>query len=123
MLILKYMDKRKLLLLKYLLINCSDGYKVLDTTIVMNAIKKYKNNYDNFEKDIDFLKQMNYIDLKYIDENSLCLSIMDNSRIFQENLKVNRSFKKEYLLLMVLTMILSGIMAFLGGFLANIILG
>lgn len=123
MLILKYMDKRKLLLLKYLLNNCNDGYKVLDTTKVMIAIKKYKNNYENFEKDIDYLKQMNYIDLKYIDENSLCLSIMDNSRIFQENLKVNRSSKKEYFLIMILTMILSGIMAFLGSFLANIILG
>ena len=117
------MDKRKLLLLKFLLNNCGEGYKVLDTTKIMDVFKKYKNNYSSLERDVDYLKQMNYIDLKYIDEQSLCLAIKDNSRILQENLKVNRSSKKEYLLLMILTMLLSGMMAFIGGFLAKIILG
>ena len=123
MLIFKCMDKRKLLLLKFLLNNCGEGYKVLDTTKIMDVFKKYKNNYSSLERDVDYLKQMNYIDLKYIDEQSLCLAIKDNSRILQENLKVNRSSKKEYLLLMILTMLLSGMMAFMGGFLAKIILG
>jgi len=112
------MDKRKLLLLKYLLNHCDEGYKVLDTQKVIQAIKKYKGNYQNFEEDIEFLKSRKYIDLKYIDENNLCLAVMDNSRILQENIKMESSSKKIYLRLSLITMLISGISAFCGAFLA-----
>ena len=115
------MDKRKLLLLKYLLNNCSDGYKVLDTHKLMSSIKKYKQNYKLLEEDINYLKSRKYLDLKYIDENNLCLSVLDNSRILQENLKMDSSTKKEILGITMLTMFISGAMAFLGAFLAIIL--
>lgn len=115
------MDKRKLLLLKYLLNNCSDGYKVIDTKKILSEIKKYKDNYQLLEEDIYYLKSRKYLDLKYIDENNLCLSVLDNSRILQENLKMDSATKKEYLNVTILTMLLSGIMAFLGAFLAIIL--
>ena len=115
------MEKRKLLLLKYLLNNCSDGYKVLDTSKVLLHLKKYKGNYELFEKDIDYLKRLNYIDLKYIDKMNLCLSIKDNSRILQENLKVEKGSKRQFLILMIVSMLISGIMSFIGAFLAVLI--
>ena len=116
------MDKRKLLLLKYLLNNCTDGYKILDTPKVMQFIKKYKQDYAMFEEDILYLKSRKYIDLKYIDQNNLCLSILDNTRVLQENLKIDSSTKKVYIRFTLLTMFLSGMMAFLGAFLAIILL-
>lgn len=116
------MDKRKLLLLKYLLENCIDGYKVLSTTQVLKCLKKYKNDFVVFEKDVEFLAQRKYIDLKYIDEDNLCVAIMDNSRILQENIKIERGNKKEMRTFLLFTSILSGIMAFIGSFLAIIIL-
>ena len=115
------MDKRKLLLLKHLLNNCSDGYKVLDTQKVIQSLKKYKGSYQLFEKDIEYLKQMNYIDLQYIDDINFCLTIKDNSRILQENLKIERGSKRQFLIMLVMSMITSGIMAFFGAFLATII--
>lgn len=116
------MDKRKLLLLKYLLDNCSDGYKVLDTQKVIQLLKKYKGSFQLFEKDIEYLKQMNYIDLKYIDDINFCLTIKDNSRILQENLKVERGSRRQFLFMMLATMLSSGIMAFLGAFFAILII-
>lgn len=116
------MDKRKLLLLKYLLNNCSEGYKVIDTQKILVSIKKYKKNYEMLLQDIEYLKQMQYIDLKYMDEMNLCLSIKDNSRIFQENLKVEKSSTRHMQLYLILTMIASGIMSFIGAFLAILLL-
>lgn len=117
------MEKRKLLLLKYLLNNCSDGYKILDTQKIMTKIKKYKNNYELFESDVYFLKQRKYIDLKYVDENNVCLAIMDNSHILQENLKMENGTKKEMRFMLILSMLLCGVMAFVGSFLATLLLG
>ena len=115
------MDKRKLTLLKYLLDNCSDGYKVVDTKKLLTTIKKYKNNYESLEKDIKYLQQMQYIDLKYMDNLNLCLCTKDNSRILQENLKIENGSKKQVLLNLILTIFISGVMSFVGAFLAIII--
>lgn len=112
------MDKRKLLLLKFLLNNCNEGYKVIETSKFYSAIKKYKGNFAWLESDIDYLKRYKYIDLKYIDDNNVCLSIMDNSRILQENIKVERNLAKQMKLYMVITMIVSGLLSFVGAFVA-----
>ncbi|MBE5738207.1 MAG: hypothetical protein E7354_00525 [Clostridiales bacterium] len=115
------MDKRKLLLLKYLINNCSDGYKVLETSTILSSIKKYKNDYASLETDINFLKSRKYIDLKYIDENNMCLFVLDNSRVLQENIKIEKGNKKDLVAMMFITAFVSGIMAFIGSFLAIMI--
>ena len=115
------MDKRKLLLLKYLLHNCDSGYKVLDTAKILSTCKKYKNEYAKLAEDIEFLKSYKYIDVKYIDNKNICLSMLDNTRVFQENLKSERSTRRGYLMSLIINMIFSGVMAFVGEFLAIII--
>ena len=115
------MDRRKLLLLKYLLNNCNEGYKVLETKKALSSLKKYKSNYSLFESDIEYLKQMNYIDLKYIDNTNLCLCIKDNTRILQENIKIEKGNKRQLLVSLILTLFVSGVMSFVGAFLAIII--
>jgi len=121
---LKYsMDKRKTLLLKYLISHCKEGYWILDIAKIFSAIKKYKNNFEQLEKDIEYLKSLNFIDVKYLDEESICLSILDNSRILQANLKNDSTTQKKFMLYMIISAIISGFMAFAGAFLANLILG
>ncbi len=115
------MDKRKLILLKYLLEHSGDGYKVLDTNEVINAIGKYKGDYQQFEIDIYALKSLGYIDLKYIDQDNLCLSISDNSHVFQENMKIQHISRRSNRMFIIMNMLLSGLMAFIGAFLACII--
>lgn len=116
------MDKTKLKLLKYILDHCKDGYKVLDTQNVLKSIKKYRGKFELFEKDVNYLKQMNYIDLKYIDSSNFCLAIKDNTRIFQENLKIENHSKKNLLLILLFSSIASGIMSFVGAFIAVMML-
>jgi len=115
------MEKRKILLLNYLLKNCQDGYKVMETLKVMTCSKKYKNNYELFVKDIEYLKQRKFIDLKYLDESNICLTMLDNSRIMQDNIKAESGFIKKNLGLFVVFSIVSGIMSFAGAFLALLI--
>ncbi len=117
------MDKRKLLLLKYLLNLCGDGYKVIETSSVLSSLKKYKNDYNALEKDINFLKSRKYIDLKYTDENNMCLMVLDNSRILQENIKLDNGKKNGLTYMLLINAIFSGIMAFIGSMLAIIFFG
>lgn len=116
------MDKKKILLLKYLTAKCGNGYKVLETSAVLSELNKYKNDYAEFKKDIDFLRARKYLDIKYMDEDNICLMVLDNSRVLQENLKIEHGNKKSLVIMMILTSVISGIMAFIGSFLAIIIL-
>lgn len=115
------MDKRKLILLKYLLENCGDGYKVLNTADVITAVGKYRGDYEQFETDIYAIKSLGYIDLKYIDRENLCLSISDNSHVFEENMKIQRVSRRSNRTFIIMNMILSGLMAFVGAFIACMI--
>lgn len=115
------MDRRKLLLLKFFLNNCSDGYKVLDNERIIEKFKKYKSNFKLLEEDVDFLKKYKFIDVKYFDDISICLTILDNSNIFQANLKSERVTNRKNLLAIIVSMFFSGFMAFIGAFLAIII--
>jgi len=115
------MDKRKLKLLNFFLNSCNNGYKVIDNSKIFSAIKQYKSNFEFLKFDIEYLKTYRYIDLKYIDECNVCLSILDNSRIFEENLRLNKFSKKSYFVSLIINATISGLMAFIGAFLAIIL--
>lgn len=117
------MEKRKLLLLSYFMNNSKEGYWILDVSKIFSKIKKYKGNFDLLKSDVEYLKSLNYIDVKYLDQESICLSIMDNSRILQANIKSESSTQKKFAFYMLLSAIVSGVMAFAGSFIANLILG
>lgn len=117
------MEKRKLLLLNYFMNNSSEGYFILDVAKIFSKIKKYKGSFDLFKNDVEYLKGLNYIDVKYLDNDSICMSIMDNSRIYQANIKNESSMQKKISFYMFLSAILSGVMAFAGALIANIIIG
>lgn len=114
------MNRRKLKLLKYFLNHCDDGYKVLEIKNITKIIRKYKYNLKLFEQDIEFLKKNKFIDVKYIDNIELCVAILDNSHILQENLKSEMSVNRKYLITTIINIIFSGLMAFIGAFLAII---
>jgi len=111
-----------MLLLKYFLTNCDNGYKVLEVSKIFDDIRKYKRNFQSLSDDIKFLAQQKLIDVKYIDENNLCVCTLDNSRIIQENIKSDRLINRKYSMMLFINMVLSGVMAFAGAFLAIILL-
>ena len=115
------MDRKKLSLLKFFLNNCNDGYKVIDITKIFEKNKHYKNNFKLLEEDIDFLKKYKYIDVKYFDEISICVVVQDNSHILEENIKSEKAVNRKAILTIIVSMLFSGFMAFIGAFLAIII--
>lgn len=117
------MDRRRYLLLKYFLNNCKDGYWILEIAKLFSALKKYKSNLEILKKDVEYLKSLKFIDVKYFDDESICLSIMDNSKILEANIKNERSTQNKFIMFMLISSICSGIMAFIGAFLANFIWG
>lgn len=117
------MNRRRLLLLKYLLNNTNEGFKIFDTMKVMSISKKYKNNFEMFQDDIKYLSKMKYIDVKYIDEINVCLCVLGNSLILQESIKNNGKTAKRDVFMMFMTAILCGVMSFAGCVLAIILFG
>ncbi len=115
------MNRRKMLLLRFLLNNCSEGYKVIETKVIFEKNPKYKGNFTLLEEDFEFLKKYKFVDVKYLDEVNVCVAIMDNSYIFQDNLKSDRSLNRRNLITIIISMLFSGFMAFIGAFLAIII--
>lgn len=116
------MEKRKLALLKYLIQHGSEGYKVLEVSVILSDLKKYKGRADALLSDINFLASNKFLDVKYVDDISICYSVLDNTRILQENIRSEVSTRRNFLRALILTMILSGVMSFLGAFLAILIL-
>ncbi|MBE5757548.1 MAG: hypothetical protein E7345_01275 [Clostridiales bacterium] len=117
------MNKRRLALLKYLLNNCGDKYKIFDTSKLLTINRKYKNNFTLFSEDVKYLKQMNFIDVKYIDEVNVCLLVLGSSIVMQENLKKEHKLAKRDVYIMLFTALLCGITSFIGCVLANILFG
>ncbi len=115
------MDKKKIILLKYLTKNCGDGYRVLETKKVLSAMRKYKGDFDALKTDIEYFAKRKYVDLKYLDENSICLTIQDNLHILEENLKVEEKSRKRFESMLIIFSCVSCVMAFLGAFLAILI--
>ena len=66
---------------------------------------------------------MKYIDVKYIDEINVCLSVLGNSLILQESIKKTSKASKREVILMFITAILCGLMSFIGCFIAIILFG
>lgn len=115
------MDKKKISLLKYLSKNCTDSYKVLETNNVLHSLKKYKSDYSLLKKDIEYFAKRRYIDLKYFDEESICVSLQDNLHILEENLKVEENLNKKFVSMLTIFSCFSCVSAFLGAFLALVI--
>lgn len=115
------MDKKKLSLLKYLSKNCTDTYRVWETNNVLKSLKKYKGDIQTLRKDIEYFSKRRYIDLKYFDENNICVSLQDNLHILEENLKVEENLNKKFVSMLTIFSCFSCLTAFLGAFLALII--
>lgn len=115
------MDRKKNSLLKFLIKNCNGEYKIFETNKILKSLKKYKGDYNLFKKDIDYFSKRKYIDLKYIDEENVCLNLQDNIHVLEENLKVEERLSRKFVSMLTIFSCFSFGMAFLGSFLALLI--
>ena len=114
------LDKKSLKVLKVLNSICEEGtYKVIDYN---NLIEKFgtekKTTKLGLDQILDHLKLGQYIDIKYAENNTYCLSVLPKGRvIFEEESSLSKT-KFHTRVTAFFTIMCSGIMAFLGAFLA-----
>lgn len=119
------LDKKTTILHNILSKESTGEYKVLEMDNLRDRLpKKYATiSYEEISNILKYLKDLAYIDIKYLDENELCFAILPKSRIYEEHLLEDKKLSRRFALMIALSGIISGICGFCGAFLSHIILG
>ena len=101
-----------------------DQYKVIENEEFLKKFKKHnKVNVPALSRMLNDLQKLDYIDIKYKDENVFCLALTKKGRMQhlqkQTENKTITHIRKLFLLYTILFSILAGVLAFLGTWLAN----
>lgn len=99
---------------------CGDGsYKVVDVkTLLENSPKRLRLKEDSINDMLKYLEDQEYIDIKYSEKEVYCLAILTKSRVLFENVKNEEKTRAGLKKFLIWSLILSGVMSFLGAFLA-----
>lgn len=114
------LDKKTLATLKVLCNICENGgYKVIEFNNLINKIPaKFKPTKEGLDQNLEYLKSGQYIDIKYAENDTYCLCVLPKSlAILEDKTLENKTISRANKML-ILTMFTSGVMAFLGAFLA-----
>ena len=114
------LDKQNEKIIKRLQKLCPDGtYKVFEVEELLNLFDLKKDALDN---DFKYLKDNGYIDIKYTDESVICLCLLPKSRQLEEQEKAKSYSHGNIMKVMLLSGVFNAIMAFLGAFIAMLII-
>ena len=101
----------------------SSTYKILSISDIISKIgKNFNVDAEALTKNFDYLSSRDYIDVKYMDEKDVCLALLSKARIHDEEVTQVKKEKLKYLRLATISSICSAVCAFMGGFLAFILL-
>ena len=114
------LDKQNYKIITKLQKLCPDStYKVFDIEELCSlfGIKK-----DALINDFKYLKDNEYLDIKYSDESVICLCLLPKSRQLEEQEKAKSYSHANIMKVLLISGIFNGIMAFLGAFIAMLII-
>ena len=120
------LDEKEKFVLKYILSECGDEYKVIYKDDLEDFFaSKFCGKKLHIEQILNHLKNMNYIDIKYFDDEKFCLRCFQQSKaIFEkeniEKIKIKK-IKVDAIMLIVFVFIFAFFGAFLGTIICNII--
>ena len=114
------LDKKSFKVLKVLNSICEEGtYKVIDyDSLVEKIASEKKSTKLGLDQILEHLKLGQYIDIKYAENSTYCLSVLPKGRMILEESVNASSTQKKSLTMLIITVVSSGLMAFLGAFLA-----
>lgn len=114
------MDKITEKLLKIINELCQENsYKVFENSEILSKMpKKYNLGVEDLKNMIKYLAERDYIDVKFIDDKNLCVASLPKGRLHFENILNQNKTTSAYRKLFLASIMVSGIMAFLGAFLA-----
>ena len=114
------LDKQNYKIVKKLQKLCPDGtYKVFE---IQELCELFKNSKDALDNNFKYLKNNEFIDIKYSDESVVCLCVLPKARQLEEQERLKSYSHVNVMKMMLITGIFSGIMAFLGAFIAMLII-
>lgn len=118
------LDKRTHKILLQLTKLCSkNSYEVIDLLeVIKNIPKKFNIDIEGLKQDLKYLQDKNYIDIKHLDDNECCLSLLAHARLYAENVYGERVRKTRMFAWTIVSSICSFGFAFLGAFLAYYLL-
>ena len=115
------LDKFSKKLLKKLNIISENGeYKVIDKEELALSLKASISAVENGAKQ---LFSIGYIDIKYEDDNVICVSTLTKARQELEETEDKNNLNKKFVKFLFYSCLLSSAFAFLGAFLATMIFG
>ncbi len=114
------LDRKTLGFLKELNSLCGEGsYKVIDSAaLIEKAPKRLALNEDVIEDMLKYLKQNEYIDIKYSENKVYCLTVLSKGRALFEKIKDDSKLKSSFRKYVFWSVLGSAVAAFLGAFLA-----
>ena len=103
---------------------CKDGsYKVLEIEEILTMLpKKYHFSYADLQNMLKYLSEHDFVDVKFVDEKNLCVASLPKGRLHLENQLKEDKAVITYRKLFIASMIVSGLMSFLGAFVAILLL-
>lgn len=117
------MDKITERILKIINTFCHDAtYKIIENDDILSKLpKKYKLNVEDLKNIIHYLQERDYINVKFVDDKNMCVSSLPKGRLHFENILNQNKITNSYRRLFLISITVSGIMSFLGAFLAIIL--
>ncbi len=114
------LDKKSFKILSQLNKMCNNTYKVFEKTELQNLFKVSNEALVNH---LNFLSERQLIDVKYQDENVICLCVLPKALTEMEGKADEEGYYKKFTKIMYFTCLFSAISAFLGAFVAVLIIG
>lgn len=116
------LDKLNSKLIKILNCECTGAnYKVIEIDGILNKMLKFKLDREGLIKNLEYLQEREFIDLKFAGDDELCLCLLPKGRLHSEESQKEKKINLAYFKLAVVSGIVSAICAFIGGFLANLL--
>lgn len=117
------LDKISAKLIKVLnKLSVKNTYNVLELREILNNLQdKNKMDEEVLLKNLEYLAEREFIDIKYSDENEVCLCLLPKSRRVGDEMEEIAKIKKNYISLAIISSIFGFAFAFLGAFLAIIL--
>jgi len=116
------LDKLNSRLIKILNEECTGAnYKVIEIDAILNKMARFKLEKDGLIKNLEYLQEREFVDLKFAGDTELCLALLPKGRLHSEETHNEKKMKNAYFKLAVVTGLVSAICAFLGSFLAHLL--
>ncbi len=117
------LDNRTDVLLNYINKQCSEGsYRIFSPSELISAFpEKFAVDFDGLLLILDYLKEREYIAVKYTDEKAVCLAPMPKGRIYHEEQAAAERHSKSYKRLVCFALIGSLLGGVIGRFLTELV--